>query len=137
MKRGESSGLDSDMITIQERRHDEEDEEEEDCWIGNYVEEAKKQMRLAVPLIAVSMLQYSLQVISIMFNGHLGELPLSGASMGSSFASVTGFTVLVTTAFSSSYSLLIFCFLLHYCRLIFFFFFLVNCNLCIWNSWKA
>ncbi|KAG2709479.1 hypothetical protein I3760_05G241600 [Carya illinoinensis] len=95
MKRGESSGLESDMITIQERRLDEEDEEEEDCWIGNYVEEAKKQMRLAVPLIAVSMLQYSLQVISIMFNGHLGELPLSGASMGSSFASVTGFTVLL------------------------------------------
>ncbi|XP_035540623.1 protein DETOXIFICATION 16-like isoform X3 [Juglans regia] len=41
------------------------------------------------------MLQYSLQVISIMFNGHLGELPLSGASIGSSFASVTGFTVLL------------------------------------------
>ncbi|KAM3693457.1 hypothetical protein ACB094_08G166900 [Castanea mollissima] len=30
-----------------------------------------------------------------MFNGHLGELPLAGASMGTSFASVTGFTVLL------------------------------------------
>ncbi|KAL0000107.1 hypothetical protein SO802_019709, partial [Lithocarpus litseifolius] len=30
-----------------------------------------------------------------MFNGHLGELPLSGASMGSSFASVTGYIVLL------------------------------------------
>ncbi|KAM3741303.1 hypothetical protein ACB098_08G166100 [Castanea mollissima] len=30
-----------------------------------------------------------------MFNGHLGELPLAGASIGTSFASVTGFTVLL------------------------------------------
>ncbi|KAI6686116.1 hypothetical protein NL676_032029 [Syzygium grande] len=41
------------------------------------------------------MLQYSVQVISVMFVGHLGELPLSGASMATSFASVTGFSVLL------------------------------------------
>lgn len=108
MKLGESSGLESHLITTQERRHGQEEEEEtsrgKDCWRGNYLEEAKRQVLLAVPLIAVNMLQYSLQVISIMFNGHLGELPLSGASMGSSFASVTGFTVLVTP-FSSRFFL--------------------------------
>lgn len=59
----------------------------------------KKQKGKQGLLIAVSILQYSLQIISVMFNGNLGELPLAGASMGTSFASVTGlsgFTVLVS-----------------------------------------
>ncbi|KAE8652470.1 hypothetical protein Csa_013463 [Cucumis sativus] len=61
-------------------------------------EEVKKQLWLAGPLILVSLLQYCLQMISIMFVGHLGELPLSGASMAVSFTSVTGFTVLLGMA---------------------------------------
>lgn len=60
------------------------------------VGEVKKQLTLAGPLVVVSFLQYSLQLISIMFIGHLGELPLSGASMALSFAGVTGFSLLVT-----------------------------------------
>ncbi|KAK1301456.1 MATE efflux family protein 8 [Acorus calamus] len=56
--------------------------------------EVKRQLYLAGPLIAVSVLQYSLQVISLMFVGHLGKLSLSGASMATSFASVTGFSLL-------------------------------------------
>ncbi|KAH9614762.1 hypothetical protein KSS87_008800 [Heliosperma pusillum] len=59
------------------------------------LEEAKKQFRLAGPLIAVSILQFCVQLISIMFVGHLGQLPLSSASLGTSFASVTGFYVLL------------------------------------------
>ena len=59
-------------------------------------EEVKKQLWLAGPLILVSLLQYCLQMISVMFVGHLGELPLSGASMATSFASVTGFSLLVS-----------------------------------------
>ncbi|XP_068326449.1 protein DETOXIFICATION 16-like [Pyrus communis] len=62
---------------------------------GDVIEEAKLQLWLAGPLIAVSLLQYSLQVTSVMFVGHLGELALSSASMASSFASVTGFSVLL------------------------------------------
>ncbi|XLT88628.1 hypothetical protein HN873_010381, partial [Arachis hypogaea] len=58
------------------------------------VEELKRQLWLAVPLCSVAFLQYSLQTISIMFVGHLGTLPLSGASMATSFAAVTGFTLL-------------------------------------------
>lgn len=64
----------------------------DDGFRAKYVEEAKRQ---AGPLN----MQYSLQIISVMFNGNLGELPLAGASMGTSFASVTGlsgFTVLVS-----------------------------------------
>lgn len=59
-------------------------------------EEVTKQLWLAGPMISVSLLQYSLQVISVMFVGHLGELSLSGASMATSFASVTGFSLLVS-----------------------------------------
>ncbi|KAJ0104728.1 hypothetical protein Patl1_19720 [Pistacia atlantica] len=61
-------------------------------------EEVKKQLWLAGPLISVSLLQYCLQMISVMFVGHLGELPLSGASMATSFASVTGFSLLMGMA---------------------------------------
>lgn len=74
----------------------EEEEEEEDLTLKTQVyDEVKKQIGLAGPLIAVSLLQYCLEVISIMFAGHLGELPLSSASMGTSFASFTGFSVLL------------------------------------------
>ncbi|CAL1369595.1 unnamed protein product [Linum trigynum] len=61
-------------------------------------EEVEKQAWLAGPLIAVSLLQYSLNLISVMFVGHLGELSLSSAAMATSFASVTGFSVLLGMA---------------------------------------
>lgn len=76
------------------------------CRREDVVEEAKKQLWLAGPLIAVSLLQYSLQMISIMFVGHLGKLPLSGASLGNSFASVTGYSVLVSGLCSISLNIL-------------------------------
>lgn len=59
-------------------------------------EEAKKQLLLAGPLMSVNILLYILQLISVMFVGHVGELALSGASMATSFASVTGFSFLVS-----------------------------------------
>ncbi|KAI9112750.1 hypothetical protein K1719_016253 [Acacia pycnantha] len=59
-------------------------------------EEVKKQscIWLAGPLISVNLLNFSLRLISVMFVGHLGELALSGSSMATSFASVTGFSLL-------------------------------------------
>lgn len=68
-------------------------------WNEEVVREIKKQMGLAGPLVLVSFLQYSLQLISIVFVGHLGELQLSGASMAFSFAGVTGFSLLVCATF--------------------------------------
>ncbi|XP_042438642.1 protein DETOXIFICATION 16-like [Zingiber officinale] len=62
------------------------------------VAEVKRLLSLAGPLIATSLLQYSIQVISVMFVGHLSELSLSGASMATSFANVTGFSVLLGMA---------------------------------------
>ncbi|XP_051216685.1 protein DETOXIFICATION 16 [Lolium perenne] len=56
--------------------------------------EVKKQMYLAGPLIVGSLLQNIIQMISVMFVGHLGELSLSSASIATSFAAVTGFSLL-------------------------------------------
>ncbi|KAH7549836.1 hypothetical protein JRO89_XS13G0089700 [Xanthoceras sorbifolium] len=60
--------------------------------------ELKKQMRLAGPLVVVSFLQYSLQMISVMFVGRLDELSLASASMATSFAGVTGFSFMLGMA---------------------------------------
>ena len=62
---------------------------------GEVLAEVKKQLWLAGPLIGSSLLQKILQVISVMFVGHLSELALSGASMATSFAGVTGFSLMV------------------------------------------
>ncbi|OIT38385.1 protein detoxification 16 [Nicotiana attenuata] len=95
----QSSGLQTLLVSNQEivQDFDKKEAQEQDYGTGKreIIEEAKKQLGLAVPLIAVNILQYCLQIISIMFVGHLGELALSGASMATSFASVTGFSVLL------------------------------------------
>lgn len=57
--------------------------------------EVRKQLYLAGPLIAAWILQNIVQMISVMFVGHLGELALSSASIATSFAGVTGFSLLV------------------------------------------
>ncbi|WOG95349.1 hypothetical protein DCAR_0414664 [Daucus carota subsp. sativus] len=57
--------------------------------------ELKKQVCLAGPLVLVSLLQYSLQTIPVMFVGHLGQVCLSGASIATSFAGVTGFSLML------------------------------------------
>lgn len=60
-----------------------------------FVAELRKQMWLAGPMIAVNFLEYSLLVVSVMFVGHLGELALAGAALASSFAAVSGLSLLV------------------------------------------
>ncbi|CAL5047682.1 unnamed protein product [Urochloa decumbens] len=69
--------------------------EEEDLSVR---EEVKKQLWLAGPMIAGALLQNVIQMISVMYVGHLGELPLAGASMANSFATVTGLSLLLGMA---------------------------------------
>ncbi|KAK7291390.1 hypothetical protein RIF29_06491 [Crotalaria pallida] len=64
-------------------------------WRKEIGDETKKQLWLAGPMVCVSVFQYSLQLISLMFVGHLDELLLAGASLATSFVSVTGFNVLM------------------------------------------
>lgn len=97
MEGGESLVTETSAVANQENDHVRYREaSQQDCSRSVIVEETKRQLRLAGPLIAVSILQNSIQLISVMFNGHLGELPLSSASLATSFASVTGFDVLVS-----------------------------------------
>ncbi|XP_058087828.1 protein DETOXIFICATION 16-like [Magnolia sinica] len=89
--------LQSPLISIYDKRLESNDGES----LGKLgrkreiVEELKKQLWLACPLVAVNLLQMCLQLISVMLVGHLGELALSGASMATSFAGVTGFSFMM------------------------------------------
>ncbi|PSR87774.1 Protein DETOXIFICATION like [Actinidia chinensis var. chinensis] len=86
----------SSIESVLDQEQEQEQEQGNYCFRAEEVfEEAKKQVGLAGPLIAVSLLQYCVQVISLMFVGHLGRLPLSSASLATSFASVSGFSVLL------------------------------------------
>ncbi|KAG9449026.1 hypothetical protein H6P81_008991 [Aristolochia fimbriata] len=86
------SSMQSPLIAF----HEVELERTEDSSIRRQMmQEAKTQLLLAGPLVAVSLLQYLLQVISVAFVGHLGELALSSASLATSFAGVTGYSVLL------------------------------------------
>ncbi|KAL6877514.1 hypothetical protein ACP4OV_012729 [Aristida adscensionis] len=67
---------------------------------SSVLSEVKKQLRLAGPLAAGCLLQKVIQTISIMFVGHLGELPLASASLATSFAGVTGFSLMLGMATS-------------------------------------
>ncbi|KAL2321141.1 hypothetical protein Fmac_030110 [Flemingia macrophylla] len=64
-------------------------------WNKEIAEELKKQLWLAGPMIFVSVFQYSLQMVSLMFVGHLNELLLAGAALGTSFVNATGYNVLM------------------------------------------
>lgn len=66
------------------------------------VAEAKLQLFLAGPMMFVNVLLSLIQTISVMFVGHVSELALSGASMATSFASVTGFSLLVNSLLYSA-----------------------------------
>ncbi|KAF8779273.1 hypothetical protein HU200_002954 [Digitaria exilis] len=49
-------------------------------------------------MVVGGLLRYLIQMISLMYVGHLGEVPLAGASMANSFATVTGFSLLLGMA---------------------------------------
>ncbi|KAL5573128.1 hypothetical protein UlMin_022725 [Ulmus minor] len=65
---------------------------------GRFMEELKKVSFMALPMVVVTVSQFLPQVVSIMMAGHLGELSLSGAAIATSFADVTGFSLLIGMA---------------------------------------
>ncbi|MBA0766071.1 hypothetical protein Gotri_015149 [Gossypium trilobum] len=75
-----------------------ENEEKSTRWLSwaAFVEEIKRAGYLAGPMVAVTLSQYLLQVISTMMVGHLGELALSSSAIAISLAGVTGFSFLVS-----------------------------------------
>ncbi|KAH7293770.1 hypothetical protein KP509_28G041500 [Ceratopteris richardii] len=67
------------------------------CW-HFFWSELKLQLRLAGPLITNNFLQISVQIISLVFVGHLGELALSSSSLAISMANVMGICVMTGMA---------------------------------------
>uniref|UniRef100_A0A0E0FRC3 Protein DETOXIFICATION n=1 Tax=Oryza nivara TaxID=4536 RepID=A0A0E0FRC3_ORYNI len=81
------------------RREEGEEEGEEVGWRRRWGSEAGKLAYLALPMVAVSLTNYAVQVSSNMMVGHLpGVLPLSSAAIATSLASVTGFSLLIGMA---------------------------------------
>ncbi|KAL6845482.1 hypothetical protein ACP4OV_024977 [Aristida adscensionis] len=64
-------------------------------WLRRAVdtEEAWAQLQFAVPMILTSMSYYGIPLVSVMFAGHLGEVHLAGATLGNSWATVTGYAL--------------------------------------------
>ncbi|KVI04753.1 protein DETOXIFICATION 49-like [Cynara cardunculus var. scolymus] len=50
--------------------------------------------QIAIPMILTGLLMYSRSMISMLFLGHLGELPLAGGSLAIGFANITGYSIL-------------------------------------------
>lgn len=64
-----------------------------------YAQEVKGVGYLALPMIAVNLSSYFLQIISIMMVGHLGKLALSSTAIAISLCAVSGFSVIVSLLF--------------------------------------
>lgn len=67
-------------------------------WCGKVLdmEETKTQMLFALPMIATNVSYYAITLVSVMFAGHLGELELASSNLGNSWATVTGFALMVS-----------------------------------------
>ena len=71
-------------------------------WWRDLAREAGKVGYVALPMAAVSMSQYAVQVASNMMVGHLpGVLPLSASAIATSLATVSGFSLLVRFTLST------------------------------------
>ncbi|KAJ1277251.1 hypothetical protein BS78_05G280700 [Paspalum vaginatum] len=62
-------------------------------WLARVVDtaEARAQLVLAVPMVLTGMALYGIPLVSVMFSGHLGDVQLAGATLGNSWATVTGY----------------------------------------------
>jgi len=65
-------------------------------------EEVKRVAYLAAPMVAVTLSQYFLQIISMMMVGRLGKLALSSTAIAISLCNVSGLSVIVSLLFNWS-----------------------------------
>lgn len=63
-----------------------------------FLKELRKVGYVAAPMVAVTVMQYLIQVVSVMMVGHVDQLSLSGVSIATSFTNVTGFSLLVMSS---------------------------------------
>ncbi|CAO2211725.1 unnamed protein product [Urochloa humidicola] len=61
---------------------------------GGAAAEAASILRLAAPMVGAGLLMYMRSLVSMLFLGRLGRLPLAGGSLALGFANITGYSVL-------------------------------------------
>jgi len=59
------------------------------------VEEAKNQILFSFPMIVVTSCFYFINLVSVMFAGHLGQLELAASNLANSWAMVSGLAFMV------------------------------------------
>nr|GMD87492.1 protein DETOXIFICATION 18-like [Ipomoea batatas] len=59
------------------------------------LEEAKHQILFALPMILTTASFYFIPLVSVMFAGHLGQLPLAASNLANSWAVVTGLSFMI------------------------------------------
>lgn len=66
-------------------------------WWANVIDvkEAKNQLLFSLPMIVVNSCFYFINLVSVMFAGHLGKLELASSNLANSWAMVTGFSFMV------------------------------------------
>lgn len=71
--------------------------EEKEKWWNRVLDvaETRKQVLFSLPLILTNICYYGITLVSVMFAGHLGELPLAGATLANSWAIVTGLAFMI------------------------------------------
>lgn len=65
--------------------------------MDSFFHEVKNVGFLAAPMVAVTLSQFLLQMITMMMVGHLSALALSSTAIAVSISGVTGFSVIVST----------------------------------------
>ncbi|KAM5586076.1 protein DETOXIFICATION 18 [Rosa sericea] len=83
------------LAGVNEEGHGEETTTGTCCKILLDIEEAKEQVLFSLPAILTNLFFSLITLVSVMFAGHLGELPLAGATLANSWANVTGFAFVV------------------------------------------
>ncbi|KAK9688883.1 hypothetical protein RND81_09G018400 [Saponaria officinalis] len=59
------------------------------------LEEAKGQIKIALPMVLTNVFYYLIPLVSVMFVGHLGELELASSTLANSWATVSGFAFML------------------------------------------
>ncbi|XVF78553.1 hypothetical protein PTKIN_Ptkin14bG0143600 [Pterospermum kingtungense] len=95
-----TSNLDTAALLSEFNHPDQQEEEDQGRswpWWKNILDldETKKQVLFALPMILTNVFYYAIPLVSVMFAGHLGELELAGATLANSWATVTGFAFMI------------------------------------------
>ncbi|GAB4856922.1 Protein DETOXIFICATION 49 [Ancistrocladus abbreviatus] len=83
-----------ETLIPQSKLHQDQDQNLQERYLSLAVREARLIAGIALPMILTGLLLYSRSMISMLFLGRLGELPLAGGSLAIGFANITGYSIL-------------------------------------------